>query len=147
MYTILLTGYWHQVRSYGSKNMAVSVLFSRLKEFNPSGCNETEYAPISLADAGMVWTYSGHGPQTLGNSDPFEFRYIVIITIIITGAIHSFGSFYRSHPPPPPPSTHTHTLPHLNGPYTLAKGRFPLQSFCPSELSEHVLTFAIYLGI
>ncbi|CAB4003102.1 Lysine-specific demethylase 8 [Paramuricea clavata] len=67
-------GYWHQVRSYGSKNMAVSVLFSRLKAFNPSGCDKTEYAPFSLADAGMVWTYPGYGPQTLGNNDPFEIR-------------------------------------------------------------------------
>ena len=67
-------GYWHQVRSYGSKNMAVSVLFSRLKEFNPSGCDETEYSSFPLIDAGMVWTYPGHGPQTLGNSDPFEIR-------------------------------------------------------------------------
>ena len=58
--------------------MAVSVLFSRLQEFNPNGCNKTEYAPLPLANAGMVWTYPGHGPQTLGNSDPFEIRYIGI---------------------------------------------------------------------
>jgi hypothetical protein len=55
--------------------MAVSVLFSRLKEFNPSGCDETESTSFPLADAGMVWTYPGHGPQTLGNGDPFEIRY------------------------------------------------------------------------
>ena len=71
-------GYWHQVRSYGSKNMAVSVLFSRLKEFNATGCNNRQHTPSSLANAGMVWTYPGYGPQTLGNSDPFEVRYIMI---------------------------------------------------------------------
>lgn len=54
--------------------MAVSVLFSRLKEFSPNGCDQTEYEPISLANASVVWTYPGHGTQTLGNNDPFEIR-------------------------------------------------------------------------
>ncbi|XP_028393789.1 uncharacterized protein LOC114518077 [Dendronephthya gigantea] len=67
-------GYWHQVRSYGTKNMAVSVLFSRLKEFSATGCNRTEYTSIPLSNANMIWTYPGHGPQTLGNSDPFDLR-------------------------------------------------------------------------
>ena len=74
--TVLLItlGYWHQVRSYGAKNMAVSILFSRLKEFNSSGCHREQYRSQPLSTVGMVWTYSGHGPQTLGNSDPFEVR-------------------------------------------------------------------------
>lgn len=64
--------YWHQVRSYGSKNMAVSVLFSRLTEFDPTGCDNAKLDYTALSDVGMVWTYPGHGPQTMGNSDPFE---------------------------------------------------------------------------
>lgn len=66
--------YWHQVRSYGSKNMAVSFLFSRLTEFDPTGCDTArlEYTPLS--DVNMVWTYPGHGPQTMGNADPFEMK-------------------------------------------------------------------------
>ena len=67
-------GYWHQVRSFGNKNMAVSVLFSRLKHFEPNGCDKEEYKSYPLADANVIWTYPGHGPQTLGNSDPYEFR-------------------------------------------------------------------------
>ena len=98
----LLTGYWHQVRSYGTKNMAVSVLFSRLKEFNASGCSRAEYAPLPLSNVDMIWTYPGHGPQTLGNSDPYEIRLyrnldywntpIMEVTTIIamTPTIHNY---------------------------------------------------------
>ncbi|XP_044178214.1 uncharacterized protein LOC114971217 [Acropora millepora] len=68
----IFLGYWHQVRSYGSKNMAVSVLFSRLTEFDPTGCDNTKLDYRALSDSGMVWTYPGHGPQTMGNVDPFE---------------------------------------------------------------------------
>ena len=72
-----ISGYWHQVQSYGSKNMAVSVLFSRLTEFDPIGCEgaKLEYTPLS--DVNMVWTYPGHGPQTMGNLDPFEMKYVL----------------------------------------------------------------------
>lgn len=56
--------------------MAVSVLFSRLTEFDPTGCDTArlEYTPLS--DVNMVWTYPGHGPQTMGNADPFEMKYV-----------------------------------------------------------------------
>ena len=73
------TGYWHQVRSYGSKNMAVSVLFSRLTEFDPSGCEKAKLEYTALSDVNMVWTYPGHGPQTMGNVDPFEMKYVSMI--------------------------------------------------------------------
>ena len=52
--------------------MAVSVLFSRLTEFDPTGCDNTKLDYRALSDSGMVWTYPGHGPQTMGNVDPFE---------------------------------------------------------------------------
>ena len=52
--------------------MAVSVLFSRLTEFDPIGCDNAKLDYTALSDVGMVWTYPGHGPQTMGNSDPFE---------------------------------------------------------------------------
>ena len=72
---VSVTGYWHQVRSYGSKNMAVSVLFSRLTEFDPAGCEGAKLDYTPLSDVNMVWTYPGHGPQTMGNTDPFELKY------------------------------------------------------------------------
>lgn len=73
--------YWHQVRSYGSKNMAVSVLFSRLTEFDPFGCENAKLEYTPLSDVNMVWTYPGHGPQTMGNLDPFEMKdhYISLV--------------------------------------------------------------------
>ncbi|XP_035698141.1 uncharacterized protein LOC118431132 isoform X2 [Branchiostoma floridae] len=70
--------YLHQVRSYGTKNMAVSVLFSRLKEFDSTGCDtaKPEYTPLSEAD--MVWTYDGIASQTMGNTDPFELNETLV---------------------------------------------------------------------
>ena len=70
-----LIGYWHQVRSYGAKNMAVTMLFSRIKSFNGSNCATKKVDFTPLSETGMVWTYPGYGPQTLGNLDPFELRY------------------------------------------------------------------------
>jgi len=67
-------GYWHQVRSYGAKNMAVTMLFSRIKSFNGSNCATKKVDFTPLSETGMVWTYPGYGPQTLGNLDPFELR-------------------------------------------------------------------------
>ena len=72
--------------------MAVSVLFSRLKKFDSNGCNKTEYAPFSLADAGMVWTYPGHGEQTLGNGDPFEIRCVCGLSHVGRGDISFMGT-------------------------------------------------------
>ena len=63
------------MRSYGSKNLAVSVLFSRLTEFDPAGCEGAKLDYTPLSDVNMVWTYPGHGPQTMGNTDPFELKY------------------------------------------------------------------------
>ncbi|XP_046850190.1 uncharacterized protein LOC124443722 [Xenia sp. Carnegie-2017] len=92
-------GYWHQVRSFGNKNMAVSVLFSRLKHFEPNGCDKEEYKSYPLADANMIWTYPGHGPQTLGNGDPFEFRDSIMKMIskqkIKNEKFDNFESFSR----------------------------------------------------
>ena len=65
------------MRSYGSKNMAVSVLFSRLTEFDPIGCESAKLEYTPLSDVNMVWTYPGHGPQTMGNLDPFEMKYVL----------------------------------------------------------------------
>lgn len=67
------------MRSYGSKNMAVSVLFSRLTEFDPTGCENAKLEYTPLSDVNMVWTYPGHGPQTMGNIDPFEMKYAASI--------------------------------------------------------------------
>ena len=50
----------------------VSVLFSRLTEFDPTGCDNAKLDYTALSDGHMAWPYPGHGLQTMGNVDPFE---------------------------------------------------------------------------
>ena len=69
----LLLGYWHQVRSY-ERNLAVSVLFSRLTEVDLSSCQDDDLRFTPLSEVGMVFTYDGYGDQTMGNTDPFELK-------------------------------------------------------------------------
>nr|CAB3258421.1 myc-induced nuclear antigen with a molecular mass of 53 kDa-like 1 [Phallusia mammillata] len=72
-------GHWHQVRSYGEKNLAVSILFSRINEFDDEGCSKDDLPPVEmLSDVPMVWTYDGFAAQTMGNTDPFELNDTVI---------------------------------------------------------------------
>ena len=52
--------------------MAVSGLFSRLTEFDPTGCDNAMLDYTALSDVDMVWTYPGHDPKTMGKVDPFE---------------------------------------------------------------------------
>ncbi|XP_072174946.1 uncharacterized protein [Diadema setosum] len=65
-------GYWHQVRSYGSRNLAVSLLFSRLREVDLSDCEGARLSYKPLSEMEMVFTYDGYGEQTMGDTDPFE---------------------------------------------------------------------------
>ena len=67
--------------------MAVSVLFSRLTEFDPTGCENAKLEYTPLSDVNMVWTYPGHGPQTMGNIDPFEMKYVASICCRGRGAL------------------------------------------------------------
>ena len=49
-----------------------AVLFSRLTEFDPTGCDNAKLDYTALSNVDMVWTCRGHGPQTIGNVDSFE---------------------------------------------------------------------------
>ncbi len=71
-------GYWHQVRSYGSRNMAVSVLFSRLNNVDLSECNDKSQDFVPLSKINMVYTYDGYGDQTMGDTDPYELNETLI---------------------------------------------------------------------
>lgn len=67
------------MRSYGSKNLAVSILFSRINEFSDEGCPDKELPPVEMLDeVPMVWTYDGFEAQTMGNTDPFELKYGIL---------------------------------------------------------------------
>ena len=69
LYLLITLGYYHQVNSYGTNNIAVAILFSRLdklEEFNNTGCGELSYVPLSHLD--VDWKYPGHGKMTMGNT-------------------------------------------------------------------------------
>eukprot|EP00117_Sycon_ciliatum_P033883 scpid40626/ scgid25973/ JmjC domain-containing protein 7; Jumonji domain-containing protein 7 len=68
-------GHYHQVRSYGLVNVAVSVLFSRLESphalgFDPAECRglEPRFVPLSETPE-ILWAYPGHGMMTMGCID------------------------------------------------------------------------------
>ncbi|XP_071945559.1 uncharacterized protein [Antedon mediterranea] len=66
-------GYWHLVTSGGNKNLAVSLLFGRIDNFETHNCDSTNVdAKMHLTEVGTVWTYDGFGIQTMGNNSPFE---------------------------------------------------------------------------
>ena len=48
---------------------------------------------MPLSDVNMVWTYPGHGPQTMGNADPFEMKYVCNLKFILV----QFLSILLSH--------------------------------------------------
>ena len=67
----LLLGYYHQVNSYGSNNVAVAILFSRLdnlEEYNNTGCDSQTLSYVSLSQLDVDWKYPGYGKMTMGNS-------------------------------------------------------------------------------
>ncbi|KAL9985835.1 hypothetical protein ACROYT_G008284 [Oculina patagonica] len=63
--------YYHQVSSYGTNNLAVALLFSRLDgvdNIDFTGCDQAlSYKPLSEMD--VDWKYSGHGNLSMGNTD------------------------------------------------------------------------------
>lgn len=69
LYVFIILGYYHQVNSYGTNNIAVAILFSRLDKleaFNNTGCGKMSYVPLSQLD--VDWKYPGHGKMTMGNT-------------------------------------------------------------------------------
>jgi len=78
----LPTQYWHQVRSYEDRNMAVSFLIARLKKYEDNGCPSDGSVPESklLSEVPYVWKYDGVEEfQTMGNGDIYgidkRFKY------------------------------------------------------------------------
>ena len=69
LYIVIILGCCHQVNSYGTNNIAVAILFSRLDKleaFNNTGCRKMSYVPLSQLD--VDWKYPGHGKMTMGNT-------------------------------------------------------------------------------
>ncbi|XP_072036430.1 uncharacterized protein [Amphiura filiformis] len=70
--------HWHQVNSHGSKNLAVSIMMSRLKEVDLSECDGIDLDFKPLSEMNMVFTYDGYSEQTMGDMDPFELRERIV---------------------------------------------------------------------
>ena len=66
---VFCTGYWHQVRSWGYMNSAVSIWFSQLKQFSDKGCDKAKIAFAPMNQVMVLWQYSGHGDLTQGHMD------------------------------------------------------------------------------
>lgn len=62
-------GYWHQVRSWGYMNSAVSIWFSQLKHFTNQDCNKVEISFTPMDQVMVLWRYSGYGSLTQGHMD------------------------------------------------------------------------------
>ena len=72
------TGYWHQVRSNGYMNTAVSIWFSKMTHFDPTGC-PSEIPPLmALRDADVLWRYPGNGDFTHGNHDIYLIKRLLL---------------------------------------------------------------------
>ena len=69
--SLSITGYYHQVNSYGSNNIAVAILFSRLdnlQQYNNTGCESKQLHSIPLSHLDVDWKYPGYGRMTMGNT-------------------------------------------------------------------------------
>lgn len=96
-----VSGYYHQVSSYGTQNIAVSLLFSRLdgvSNIDFTGCDQAlSSKPLSEMD--VDWKFPGHGNLSMGNTDVETVRYswdFIVVTLVNTfenGKTLGRGSF------------------------------------------------------
>lgn len=78
MPSVYSIGYWHQVRSNGYMNTAVSIWFSRISHFNSHDCPEAIPAPFPLGNVEVIWRYPGHGDFTQGNHDIYLIKTLLL---------------------------------------------------------------------
>lgn len=81
-------GYWHQVRSWGSMNTAVSIWFSRMDEYSNHGCSDvkTDFTPMN--EVMVLWRYSGYGELSQGHMDLHILRRLLVTSADVEGRIH-----------------------------------------------------------
>eukprot|EP00112_Aurelia_sp_Birch-Aquarium-sp1_P011282 Seg2372.2 transcript_id=Seg2372.2/GoldUCD/mRNA.D3Y31 product="JmjC domain-containing protein 5" protein_id=Seg2372.2/GoldUCD/D3Y31 len=86
------SGYWHQVRSFGYMNSAVSMWFSFFDEFDNTGCNDKvcDFTPMNEVD--IIWRYSGFGNLTQGHMDIYILQKVLLLWADENGRI-SLRSF------------------------------------------------------
>lgn len=81
-------GYWHQVRSWGYMNSAVSIWFSQLKQFSHNGCDKLEVAFTPMNKVPVLWRYSGHGSLSQGHMDVHILRRFLLTLADSEGKIN-----------------------------------------------------------
>ncbi|XP_070560023.1 uncharacterized protein [Ptychodera flava] len=74
----LPASYYHQVNSFGDPNIAVAMLFSRLYEFDDTGCDEAELKYTPLNEMEITWNWLGHGNMTMGHVDHTGLRFSLL---------------------------------------------------------------------
>ncbi|PIK59176.1 hypothetical protein BSL78_03922 [Apostichopus japonicus] len=67
-------GYYHQVDSFDTMNVAVSMLFSRIQTFEDNGCDRENQRNIPLNEMEVLWSWPGHGIMTMGNMDVWNLK-------------------------------------------------------------------------
>ncbi|XP_070561109.1 uncharacterized protein [Ptychodera flava] len=73
--------YYHQVNSFGDPNIAVAMLFTRLYEFDDTGCDEAELKYTPLNEMEITWNWLGHGNMTMGHMDHTGVRFDLLRTV------------------------------------------------------------------
>lgn len=73
------------MNSYGTNNVAVALLFSRLDgvdDIDFTGCDEKlSFKPLSEME--LDWEYPGHGNLSMGNTDLESVRYSIELYFIV----------------------------------------------------------------
>ena len=59
-------------------NTAVSIWFSRMKHFDPTGCPSEIPQSMTLRDADVLWRYPGNGDFTHGNHDIYLIKRLLL---------------------------------------------------------------------
>lgn len=59
-------------------NTAVSIWFSKMTYFDPTGCPTQVPSSLSLRDANVLWRYPGNGPFTQGNHDIYLIKKLLL---------------------------------------------------------------------
>ena len=66
--------------------MAVAVLFSRITNFDPTGCNETPIEFTPLSEINVLWSWPGHGGHEHGQPGCVDakvsFHFISIYSLL-----------------------------------------------------------------
>ena len=59
-------------------NTAVSIWFSKMTDFDPTGCPSEIPPSMTLRDVDVLWRYPGHGDFTHGNHDIYLIKKLLL---------------------------------------------------------------------